>query len=84
MPVAVSCSVKPAARVGLGTVTAMERRLFTCAPPVMATTSWVLEAPFGIVSVPVVVPTTAGVKTTVTVQEAAAAREVVQVFAVMT
>jgi hypothetical protein len=50
----------------------------------MATTSWVLEAPFGIVSVPVVVPTTAGVKTTVTVQEAAAAREVVQVFAVMT
>ena len=61
----------------------MERRLFTCAPPVMATTSWLFEAPFGIVSVPVVVPTTAGVKTTVTVQEAAAAREVVQVFAVM-
>jgi hypothetical protein len=49
----------------------------------MATTSWLFEAPYVVVSVPVVVPTSAGVKTTVTVQEAAAARDVVQVFAVM-
>jgi hypothetical protein len=39
VPVAVSCSLSPAGSDALGTVIAIERRLFTAAPPVMATTS---------------------------------------------
>jgi hypothetical protein len=67
----------------LGAVTTSEVKRFICPCPIMATTSWLLEVPYGMVRVPVVEPATAGVKTTVAAQEPDAAIELPQVFAVM-
>ena len=82
VPVAVSCSLVPAAIEALGTVTTRETRLPIWPPPVMGTTRAGIPAAVT-VRVPAVVPTTAGVKTTVTTQEPLAAIVAPQVLPVM-
>lgn len=79
---ALSCSCVPLARVALGTLIATETKPSRTPAPVMGTVCGLPTAPSEIVRVPGMVPATAGVKTTVTVQLEEAAKELPQVFAV--
>lgn len=74
----------PAARVALGSLMTSETSLFTCPVlPVIGINISALMEPYVMVRVPVVVPTTPGVKTMVTVHELLAAKEVPQVLPVI-
>ena len=80
VPVALNCNCPPLGMDGLAGVIAMVRRLLTAPAPVMVTTCGLPTAPSEMVSVPGILPATAGVKMTVTVQVPLAATEVPQVL----